>query len=202
MAMNFMIEGNIKKKVKNTSSIKIKDFKVDVNKGICTLEGQVSKKWMAAHIETLAKEEKDVDTVINNIQYPEEAGGDTGAAKPETKETTYRVERGDTLSKIAQKVYGDGNLYNIIFEANKDILANTNDIHPGQVLKIPPKPEITEKTKGIRTYTIKKGDTLGAIAKNYYGDWKKYTIIFEANRDILDDPNKIYPGQVLKIPEL
>ena len=53
-----------------------------------------------------------------------------------------------------------------------------------------------------RTYTVKAGDTLGKIAKEMLGDSKKYMMIFEANRDVLDDPDHIEPGQVLKMPEL
>ena len=49
-------------------------------------------------------------------------------------------------------------------------------------------------------YTVKKGDTLSAIAKTYYKDASKYPRIFEANKPMLGDPNKIYPGQVLRIP--
>jgi len=51
-----------------------------------------------------------------------------------------------------------------------------------------------------RTYTVKAGDSLSKIAKEELGDANAYTRIFEANRDQLDDPNKIKPGQVLKIP--
>ena len=51
-----------------------------------------------------------------------------------------------------------------------------------------------------RTYTVKAGDTLSKIAKEELGDANAYPKIFEANRDQLDDPNKIKPGQVLKIP--
>jgi LysM repeat protein len=51
-----------------------------------------------------------------------------------------------------------------------------------------------------RTYTVQAGDTLSGIAKQHLGDASKYTTIFEANRDVLSDPDKIKPGQVLKIP--
>lgn len=51
-------------------------------------------------------------------------------------------------------------------------------------------------------YTVKSGDTLGAIAKNFYGNAGKYPVIFEANKPMLKDPNKIYPGQTLRIPNL
>ena len=49
-------------------------------------------------------------------------------------------------------------------------------------------------------YTVKKGDTLSAIAKAHYGAASKYPVIFEANKPMLKDPDKIYPGQVLRIP--
>ncbi len=53
-----------------------------------------------------------------------------------------------------------------------------------------------------RTYTVKSGDTLSAIAKEMYGSASKYVKIFEANTDQLDNPDKIRPGQVLVIPDL
>ena len=52
-----------------------------------------------------------------------------------------------------------------------------------------------------RTYTVAKGDTLSHIAKHFYGKAGRWREIFEANRDQLDDPDRIYPGQVLKIPD-
>jgi nucleoid-associated protein YgaU len=50
------------------------------------------------------------------------------------------------------------------------------------------------------TYTVKSGDTLSRIAKELLGDAAAYREIFDANRDQLSDPDKIRPGQVLKIP--
>ncbi|MDG5490863.1 peptidoglycan-binding protein LysM [Psychroserpens sp. SPM9] len=51
-------------------------------------------------------------------------------------------------------------------------------------------------------HTVESGDTLGKIAKHYYGNAMKYPEIFEANKPMLTDPDKIYPGQVLRIPSL
>ena len=50
------------------------------------------------------------------------------------------------------------------------------------------------------TYTVAKGDTLSKIAKEHYGKASKWPLIFDANRDQLNDPDRIKPGQVLKIP--
>ena len=51
-------------------------------------------------------------------------------------------------------------------------------------------------------YTVVSGDSLSKIAKAQYGDAMKYPVIFDANKPMLSDPNKIYPGQVLRIPPL
>ncbi len=51
-------------------------------------------------------------------------------------------------------------------------------------------------------HTVVRGDSLSKIAKKHYGDAMKYPLIFEANKPMLTDPDKIYPGQVLRIPPL
>lgn len=51
-------------------------------------------------------------------------------------------------------------------------------------------------------HTVVKGESLSKIAKHYYDDMMKYKAIFEANRDILDNPDVIHPGQVLTIPTI
>ena len=51
-------------------------------------------------------------------------------------------------------------------------------------------------------YTIVKGDNLSKIAKKFYGNANKYPVIFEANREVIKDPNLIYPGQKIRIPKI
>ena len=60
--------------------------------------------------------------------------------------------------------------------------------------------ETKKKTPEAQMYTVASGDSLSKIAKKFYGDAGKYPLIFEANRPMLRDPDKIYPGQVLRIP--
>jgi nucleoid-associated protein YgaU len=55
---------------------------------------------------------------------------------------------------------------------------------------------------GAQTYTVRAGDTLSHIAQQHYGKASRWHAIFEANRDQLDDPDLIRPGQVLKLPAL
>lgn len=65
---------------------------------------------------------------------------------------------------------------------------------------IAPEPPPEEEVSKDEVYEIVSGDTLGGIAKKFYGKASAYMRIFEANRDIIDDPNKIYPGQKIRIP--
>ncbi|NNF13439.1 MAG: LysM peptidoglycan-binding domain-containing protein, partial [Gemmatimonadetes bacterium] len=60
--------------------------------------------------------------------------------------------------------------------------------------------EVVEPAPEAVFYTVQKGDTLGAIARDQLGAAKRYTEIFEANQPMLKDPNLIYPGQTLRIP--
>jgi len=67
-----------------------------------------------------------------------------------------------------------------------------------------PSPAATDPIAGSsvgRTYTVVRGDSLSKIAKHQYGDGNRWRTIYEANRDLIKDPDLIYPGQSLRIPE-
>jgi nucleoid-associated protein YgaU len=101
----------------------------------------------------------------------------------------------------------------VILHGKVDTLANKNKIivTAGNVdgisavedhlLVIAP-PPVAPPAPEKQFYTVKKGDYLSKIAKEVYGDAKKYPVIFEANKPMLKDPDLIYPGQVLVIPPL
>ena len=59
----------------------------------------------------------------------------------------------------------------------------------------------SEEQPSSHFYTVQSGDTLSKIASEYYGSASKYPLIFEANKPMLTNPDRIYPGQVLRIPE-
>ena len=84
-------------------------------------------------------------------------------------------------------------------DAEKIVLAVGNvagvDTVDNQITVVEAKPE-------AKFHTVKKGDSLSKIALEVYGDAKKYPVIFEANKPMLTHPDKIYPGQVLRIPNL
>ena len=60
---------------------------------------------------------------------------------------------------------------------------------------------LVDPFQGFAIYTVRAGDTLSSIADQFYGDPAKFRIIFAANRNQLDDPDVIFPGQVLRIPQ-
>ena len=66
----------------------------------------------------------------------------------------------------------------------------------------PATPDADADEEAVVFYPVAKGDTLSGIAKRLYGDANKYMKIFEANKPMLSHPDKIYPGQMLRIPPL
>ena len=79
----------------------------------------------------------------------------------------------------------------------KEVMADIT-VRPGAAAQAAPAAAAQPAT--VQTYTVQSGDTLSAIAKRLLGDANAYHDIFSANRDQLQDPDKISPGQVLKIP--
>ncbi|GEM_PF-5084812 len=121
---------------------------------------------------------------------------------------SYQVESGDSLWKIAEEVYGDGSQWTKIYEANQNIIDDPNLIYPNQNLVIPTDnvnsqsfDEMDYETgESSQAYTVESGDCLWNIAERIYGDGNEWTRIYEANQDIIADPDLIYPGQELTIP--
>ncbi len=82
-------------------------------------------------------------------------------------------------------------------EAEKAIIAAGNNAGVGEVES---HIVVEETAPQAAFYTVVSGDSLSKIAKAHYGDAMKYPQIFEANKPMLSHPDKIYPGQVLRIP--
>jgi nucleoid-associated protein YgaU len=94
-----------------------------------------------ASVNGTAKNQETREKVILVIGNTAGIGGvedNMDVAVQEPVSTFHTVERGDTLSKIAKKVYGNAMKYPVIFEANKPMLTHPDKIYPGQVLRIPP----------------------------------------------------------------
>lgn len=126
---------------------------------------------------------KDYPSIINKNKKESEIGQDNI-----TNDQNYVVKKGDTLTKIAK-------LYKTTYQnlASYNNISNPNKIYIGQIIKIPNSFDEVAPSK----YIVKKGDSLTSIAKRYNKNWKS---LYEDNKKVIgNNPNKIYPGQVLVI---
>jgi nucleoid-associated protein YgaU len=121
-------------------------------------------------------------------------GGDRAPEPPRT----YTVRSGDTLSGIAESQLGDADRWPQIFVLNRDIIRHPDRIFPGQVLKLP-------RTRPVgtipRLYIVRRGDTLFDIAATHLSNGNRWPEIFALNRDIISNPDRIIPDQVLILPQ-
>jgi LysM repeat protein len=104
------------------------------------------------------------------------------------------VQSGDTLMKIAFETYGDLYRWKSILDANRDRVTDPNQIPAGTVLKIErPATQVAIERNGEK-YLIKNGDTLGTISNDVYGTRSKWKAIWENNKQMIHDPNRIFAG--------
>jgi|GEM_PF-8489 len=177
----------------NNLGIQVDNLDVDLVDDTVVVYGQV---------ETTAQKEK-VILALGNVDGIAAVDDRMSVTNPEPPAVFRVVQKGDTLSKIAKRYYGDPMKYPVIFEANQPMLEHPDKIYPGQTLRIPSLEGVFAATEnGAMNYTVQKGDTLGKISKNMYGTASKYMVIFNANTDVLSDPNVIKPGQNLTIPSV
>ncbi len=111
---------------------------------------------------------------------------------------TYIVQPGDTLSGIAQQQLGDASRWPEIFALNRGTIRHPDLIFPGQVLVLPGDTPIQPVP---RFYVVRPGDTLSGIAQQQLGDASRWPEIFALNRDAISNPDLIFPGQVLVLPD-
>lgn len=130
-------------------------------------------------------------------------GGSAAAAEPEKADEKLKAEIGHAgvdLSKFEVKVEGDKVL--LTGEATQEereraILAVGN---VEGVATVEDAVKVADASPPSVFHTVAKGDTLSAIAQKHYGKASAYMKIFEANKPMLGHPDKIYPGQKLRIP--
>jgi len=116
--------------------------------------------------------------------------------KNETERSdVYEVKKGDSLWKIAVAKLGDGNRWTEIARDNN--LQNVDILLVGQNLKIS---TMTTTTGEISEYIVKQGDNLWNISVQVYGDGYQWINIYRANKNFINDPNKIEIGMKLALP--
>lgn len=163
-----------------------------------------------------------VEPVVVSVAPDDVAPDDEEVIEPVSREqeseehTTYVVKKGDTLSAIAQRFYGDASRWRLIAKAND--LSDPNTVRVGMELIIPQQQKVKpsrpaaepridvaasgeDETKKARDYIVKKDDSLWKIAAAEYGDGNKWPTVFEANRNSIRNKNLLRPGQVIRLPE-
>ncbi len=127
--------------------------------------------------------------------------------QPAAQPVLIKVESGDTLSTLAQQHLGSARRWGELLQANADQLRRPEDLRAGMRLRLPstePEADPDEDPLRIdedgRTHTVRSGETLAAIARQYYGDANRWRDIFQANRQTIGDPNRLSVGTELIIP--
>lgn len=108
----------------------------------------------------------------------------------------YKVKRGDTLMKIAFKLYGDIDRWKDLKSWNSGTVGRASALEKGTVLKYRDEGEFVLE-KHDYSYKIQNGDTLGGIAKNIYGRQNKWKKLRSFNQRLIKDPNRIFAGFLL-----
>lgn len=142
--------------------------------------------------------------VLTDPSTPIEAPAPTQAADPVASSPTYTVRPGDSLSTIARDHLGDVERWPELVTLNPAVADHPDLIYPGTVLTLPTEPPVATDA---RTYTVRPGDTLSAIAARELGDADRYPEIFAASTSTVQadgrritDPDVIDVGQVLTVP--
>jgi len=141
-----------------------------------------------------------------------------------------RIKKGDTLTNLSKKYYGEAKKFKIISKIKKNNIAKNNIIYAGKVLTIPRVERLKEQNEkealsckfcaalladsslgNIELLSdnsdyieieVKKGDMLSSLARKYYGKASAYLKIYNANKDKMDENYLIFPGMILKIPKI
>ena len=133
---------------------------------------------------------------------------------------TYTIQAGDTLGHIAQRLYGRAGEHAAIAAANPGI--DPRGLQVGQVIRLPRRaqtrqvvmrgdaPAVAERATadgarrvedGSRRVEVRAGDSLYRIAEREYGNGGRWRVIYQANRDVIDEPSMLQPGMKLMIPK-
>ncbi len=127
--------------------LNVENFGVVITDGVAVVTGLAVNRAEASKIVMAVGNTDGITKVDNQMRVPlsslppaaaPPATPDNDADADEEAVVFYPVEKGETLSAIAKRLYGDPNKYMKIFEANKPMLSNPDKIYPGQVLRIPP----------------------------------------------------------------
>lgn len=109
-------------------------------------------------------------------------------------ESMYTVQKNETLMMIAFKLYGDYGKWRELSNMNQDKLKGSQAVREGMTLRYMAPAEAFVWSPEGNPYLIRTGDTLGGISTTTYGTSKKWKSIWDNNRPLIKDPNKIFAG--------
>jgi nucleoid-associated protein YgaU len=112
----------------------LRQLGITIEGGTLTVQGD--EVTITGQASDNAEREKAI-LVLGNTKGIARVNDQMNVASPQAQSQFYEVKSGDTLSKIAKQFYGDANRYSAIFEANKPMLKDPDEIYPGQTLRIP-----------------------------------------------------------------
>lgn len=160
-----------------------------------------------------------VETFVNDPSLYRERAADIPAHDPlrdelatqqkdASRELIHRVQKGDTLWKIAEQYYKDGGQWKRIHDRNRDRVMPNGQVRTGASIVIPgvpataanDRPSRTAVTIQPKTYTVQRGDTLGEISMKTLGTSRRWREILELNKDRIDDPDVVPVGVELRLP--
>jgi nucleoid-associated protein YgaU len=134
------------------------------------------------------------------------------ASLPQGDTSTYVVRDGDDLTSIAIRLYGHAGGAQAIWSVNRDRLADPNVLPIGMELRIPPvwsvpavqqnplAGQVIEPGRRPAKVRVGPGETLESLAQRFYGDRSMAPRLFEANRDLLRNPQLVVAGMELRLP--
>ena len=113
----------------------------------------------------------------------------------------YSWQDGDSFPKVAERYFGSRLHVNRLLRNNEGL--DDSRLKAGDRILIPVSAPVDAASEGTgaSTYTVQSGDVLGTISTTVYGTSRNWRKIYDANRDILADPNQLEVGMVLRIPE-
>jgi len=115
----------------------VRNFGAKIDGKVVTLTGDVPSREVSVQVMENFDKLVKTDNTLNAMRVDAPKPAPAPPPPPKPVERIHEVVAGESLSKIAQKYYGNGNKYMKIFEANRDILSNPDLIKPGQKLRIP-----------------------------------------------------------------
>ncbi len=210
MALNYFEKANnlIREKEYNKATLQLNNCISTANSALITAENE--KQMLAV------ADQKEADSTViytdttqtEQKKTEEKEGADTAKTEQEKVQAKYHtVVAGECLTELAQKYYGSTKYWRRIYNANDDILPNPHFIRAGQELKIPAL-EFKEGRKQASLtdgkYMVKKGETLWSIAEKHIPaeDINHWNLLYQLNKDKIINPNLVYAGTLLRIPDL